>query len=518
MRVACLSVPLFPLAARLRAEPELTSEAVAVVTGDGSTARIVAATRRARRAGIRPGLTLSQARARMPKLVARARDSLVEAAARESLLEIAGTFSPRVEDGGPGVAHLDLEGLERHLRSEGDRSGEEVLARELVSAAERVGLPAWVGIASSKLAARVAAETGGEPTVVPAGKEAGFLAPLTLERLAPPARLAETLARWGVESVGDLARLPAAEVAGRLGPEGEELHARARGLDPRPLVPREPPPTLREGTNLDWPLLQVEPFLFVARAALDRLATRLEARGLGCRRLELSLTLEPDGQDHRSLDLPAPTRDVKSLLTLVRLELEARPPGAPVGGFVFAAQPDRSAEAQLSLFGAAALAPGKLAATLARLFALLGPERVGSPRPAEGHCPEAFRLVDYAPPPPPEVPPEPVERGGRGLMAVRVLRPPVPLEVMVEGRGRGGNGSARPLELRTDPRSADGEGRPQLGGTVLVAAGPWSLEEGWWDEGAVARDYWDVELGDGGLYRIYRDRVSGEWFADGLYD
>ena len=58
----------------------------------------------------------------------------------------------------------------------------------------------------------------------------------------------------------------------------------------------------------------------------------------------------------------------------------------------------------------------------------------------------------------------------------------------------------------------------EIHGQVRVAAGPWSLEESWWSEAPVERDYWDVELSDGGLYRIFRDRRSDAWFADGLYD
>lgn len=531
MRIACLSVPLFPLAARLRAEPDLISEAVVVVSGNGAAARVVAATRRARQAGIRPGTTLPQARVRMPKLLARARDPHVERAAHEALLETAEHFSPRVEDAAPGLAYLDLEGLERLFPGNGLRSGEELLADELTRCAETVGLPARVGVASSKLAARVAAESGAPLVVVPAGEEAEFLAPLPLTRLTPEAEMAGTLSRWGVSSIGELARLPAAEVASRLGAAGEQLHARARGRDPRPLMPREPALTLSEGTALEWPLVHLEPFLFVGRAALERLTARLESCGLGCRRLELALRLEPDGHDLRSIDLPAPTRDVKSLLTLVRLDLEARPPGAPVLSFAFTAHPDRAPEAQLSLFGPAALAPGRLAATLARLFALVGRKRVGSPRRAEGHLPERFTLVDFCPPPPPKVTPEPEPREGRGLMAVRVLRPPVPLEVLLgevgengaessagSGRGRdtGSGIGGTPRQVRST--TTDDHKRPKVEGRVRVASGPWSLEEGWWTDEPVAREYWDVELSDGGLYRIYHDRQRDEWFADGMYD
>ena len=110
-RVACLFVPLFPLAARLRSEPELKGEAVAIFEGNGNTARVIAATRKAREKGIEPGMTLPQARSLFPKLVARGRDRESERSAEEALLEVADSFSPRVEDEGGGVVYLDIEGV-----------------------------------------------------------------------------------------------------------------------------------------------------------------------------------------------------------------------------------------------------------------------------------------------------------------------------------------------------------------------------------------------------------------------
>ena len=151
-RLACVLVPLFPLAARLRSEPELASQALAVLEGNGNAARVIAATRLARTAGVRPGLTLPQARALCPKLVARARDEQCERAAQEALLEAAESLSPRLEDAGEGAAYVDLDGLERHFRE-----GEPEMGRALAAAVEAAGLPARVGIAGSKLAARVAA-------------------------------------------------------------------------------------------------------------------------------------------------------------------------------------------------------------------------------------------------------------------------------------------------------------------------------------------------------------------------
>jgi hypothetical protein len=125
----------------------------------------------------------------------------------------------------------------------------------------------------------------------------------------------------------------------------------------------------------------------------------------------------------------------------------------------------------------------------------------------DGHRPERFALVPWAPPPPP--PERKPPREGRGLLAVRVLRPPLPLEVLVDGTG--------PVSLRTLATEAT-KGMPDLQGSVRVAAGPWHLEEGWWTGEKVARDYWDVELSAGPLCRIYRDTKSGDWFADGVYD
>ncbi len=552
-RLACLWVPLFPLAARLRSEPELKGEALAVLTGEGQTARIVAATRLARQAGVRPGMTLSQARALIPKLVARGRDAACEVSAQEALLEVAERFSPRLEDGGAGLAYLDTGGLERHFSqaSSGEPATrppeppELLLARALILSAEDDGLPLRVGIAGSKLAARVAAGLRAEPTVIPAGEEAAFLAPLPLERLSPGLRLAHTLERWGIHTAGQLANLSEAQISSRLGGEGQALHAIARGLDPQPLMPRQPPVDFREGSALEWPLVALEPFLFIARSALERLSRRLAGCGLACKQLELRLELEPDGHHERSIELPTATRDVKTLLTLVRLELEARVPGAPVTGFVFIAHPDRPRAAQLSLFGPAELSPDALATTLARLFALLGPERVGSPRPRDDHRPETFQLVEFRPPPPPTTPAgTPMPAAAHGLLTVRALRPAVELEVMTAtkpatgaptqggrtgngrtGSGRTGNGhpgsnldDLQLLSLRTSHQD-EATRRPRIEGRIRVASGPWSLEEAWWDEaGAAQRDYWDIELSGGGLYRIYRDRSSGDWFADGVYD
>ncbi len=507
-RVAALWVPLFPLAARLRSEPELAGAAVAVCEGNGPAARVVAASRPARRAGVRAGMSLAQARAVLPDLVARGRDPSGEASAHEALLDTARGLSPLVEDAGEDLALAGVEGMEALFPGP---AGAVRLGHTAIRAAEGMGLPVRVGIAGNRLAARLAARRPASPTVVPPGGEREFLAPLPLAELGLAPGLAATLERWGLATLGELAALPAGEVRRRLGPEGEAAWRAARGEDPRPLVPHHPPPVLVEGLELEWPLATLEPLLLVLEELLERLAGRLLARGSACAALEAELTLEPGGCDRRSLRLPAPTTETRALLGLLRLELEGRPPEAPVAAVRCLARPDRPRRAQLTLFGAPELSPAALATVLARAAAMLGPDRVGSPRPADRHLPGAVETVPFEPPSPPRSRPEPPR--GRGLLAVRTLRPPVPLEAILEESSPGDGGAPVLRSLRSAPGAA-----VHIQGLVRVAAGPWRCEEGWWSGEPVDRDYWDVELSDGRIYRVFRDNREGSWHADGVYD
>ncbi|MDE2923165.1 MAG: DNA polymerase Y family protein [Acidobacteriota bacterium] len=514
-RIACLRAALFPLAAYLRGAPELAREAV--VVHEGPSARIVAASRLARRAGVRPGLTVAQARNIESGLVSRTRDPEREHTAQEVLLEIADAFSPRVEDGGEGMVYLDIAAEDEHS-----------LGQSIMRGMDAAGLPGRVGIAGSKLAARAAAALARSPNVVAPRGEARFLAPLQLKSLFEggsrdpgPAQddddvgVLHTLKLWGLRTVGDLAGLPAAEVHSRLGERGAALHAAARGFDPEPLTPRPPPPTFRESQTFEWPIDNLEPFLFVARGAVSRLADRLDARGMGCKRLELSLKVEPEGLHELAIELPAPTREARTLLSLIRLHLEAEPPRAPITSMQLLAHPDVPRQAQLSLLGPAALSPDRLAAVTARLLALLGPNRVGSPRTRNGHLPERFRLADYDPPPPPRIRLEP--RPGRGMLAVRTLRPPVEVEVLTAECEETDRVAPCPAPRQINPLPTE-ERHVRIEGAVRTAAGPWEIEEGWWREAPALRDYWDVELRSGAVCRIYRDRTSERWFADGVYD
>ena len=291
MRLACLSVPDFTLAALLRAEPDLCGVPVAVADGSGPRARLLAVSSAAARCGVAAAITTAQAKAIAADLVVRQLSPDTLRAAQAALCDAAESFSPRVEDAGGGIAYLDLEGLGSLYDSESQ------LANALAQRAMRLGLAAQVGVAGSKVAAYLAACYGGGVTVIPPGEEWHFLAPVPIKLLEPSPELTATMQRWGIRCIGDLAALPVSAIGTRLGPEGVVLVRRARGEDERPLVPRPVPLHFEEGIDLEYGIETLEPLLFVLRGLLDRLTTRLALRGCVCGDLRLALRLATRGRD-----------------------------------------------------------------------------------------------------------------------------------------------------------------------------------------------------------------------------
>ena len=532
MRVASLWVPGFPLQALRRSAPELAEAPVAIAVGPLPRDPIAAVSAEAAALGVRAGMTAAQARQVAPAAQVRVTPAAVSAAADEALTDVAAGFSPRIRRHLPGEVLLDAGGLLPRFGSE------EAIAHELLRRCRRVGLEGRVGIASNVGVATVAARctekagpgAGGrgpattphfaaarresDIAVVRAGRERAFMAALPVAALEPAPEVAATLGRWGIGTAGELALLPRREVALRLGPEGVALHRLAAGEETAAFVPDAVRELLREGIELDDALVTLEPFLFVANGVLARLARRLELRGEGFAEVLLELRLEGGERREHRLKLVAPTRDVPALLALARLQLEARPPGAPVEAITALATPGRMRLAQGSLFGPPLPAPGKLSATLARLAALVGPDRVGAPAVPDTHRPGAWALAPF------------------------VLR-----EDRDSGLGTRGSGTTMmPFEPRTpnpEPRSlpilrafrtpraakVDAvDGRPAvvwvgaLGGIVVAWAGPYRFVGEWWGDDPFAREEFDVATTDGSLLRIFFDRLEHRWFADGVYD
>jgi len=519
MRIACLSVPDFPLAAWLRIDPDLWDQPVAITEGRGPRARVVALSPEAAQRGVRFGISAAQATASDADLRLCPASEDAEEAAQAALNDVARACSPRVEDAGAGEVYLDCEGLHALYGSERE------LARRLVGTAIQVGLTLHIGVATARIAACLAARNGNGVTIIPQGEEWRFLAPLPVEVLEPSVVLRKRFARWGVRTRGDLTALPADAAATRLGSEGALLARRVRGEEERPLLAQPAPTCFAEAADLDHGVESLEAFGFVLRALLDRLTARLEVRGFICGDLRLSLRLANRSRTERSVNVTVPGNDVKSLLTLVRLQLEAHPPPAPIEAVRIAAIPEQLRPTQLDLFRPGGPAPERLAVILARLATLCGSDRIGTPAVPNSHQPDAYEMLS------PRLwdqtsgakHPGSREQCQRSLpstphlsVALRAVRPPQPVEVFTD---RGEPDFVRPLVGADAPTaSARQTGGYECTGRVVTAAGPWRMEGAWWSEKSFSRAYYEVQLSDGVIYRLFYETAWQAWFVDGVYD
>src|SRR4030095_7109419 len=169
MRLSCIHVAAFPLAAWWRADPELRGVPLIVTDAPGPRAHIVAAAPEAMRRGVAVGMPAARAVAIASDLVVRAASPAAEHAAQAALCDVAYSCSPRVEESGMGTVYCDADGLQELYASEAE------LARAIASRARSLGLAVSVGIAASKIAAQLAARDGGGCAVIPPHQEWRFL-------------------------------------------------------------------------------------------------------------------------------------------------------------------------------------------------------------------------------------------------------------------------------------------------------------------------------------------------------
>jgi protein ImuB len=491
---ACAWVPCFAAAALERGEPALVDRPLVIVRGAPPVARVVEASLAAREHRIAPGMTEAEARARCPLLVVRIWSDERVAAARHALLEAALTVSPRVEDGGPGIVYVDVAGLGRLM---GDARA---IADRLVRQVSAVGLSARVGVATGRTAARLAAQAGPRVTVVPAGGERAFLAAMPLGALGLPTELADTFGRWGIRTLGELAGLPKRSLGDRLGPAGLRAHDLALGLDRDPFRVHVPEPYWDEALGLEWEIASLEALAGVIERVLERLTARLAVVHVSADAVDLELTLASGPTHQRAIALAYPTRDVRLILTLIRLDLETHPPSAGVVGVRLRARPAVARPTPAGLWQPPAPAHRDLAGLLTRLTELVGAGNLGAPALIDSHHPDAFTLRPFTGSAPADarVP----EEAGQSDVRMMLRRAEPPLAVSVEtGEGR--------------PRWVEGQGRRAR---VLACAGPWRISGEWWDTRAWARDEWDVMLSDTRLCRLAHDRLADHWQLVGIYD
>jgi len=530
MPFACIYVPNFPMAAALRADPELQARAVAILEGKPPLEKIIAVNEKAGGMGIATGMTKAQAEL-CAELALRTRSPLQESTAHAALLDCAQSFSPCAEDAAYDTVLLDLAGMESLFGSLPE------ISCAIHHRTATIGLHANVAVASNPDAALLAARGFSGVTVIPAGREAQQLGNLAVEVLfadrlggeprEEASRLLETLDRWGIRTLRTLAALPEVALSERLGQEGLRLHQLARGAVSRTLVRLEEPLIFEEAADLEYPIVLLEPLAFLLNRLLEQLCVRLASHALATQELRLTLELDPafdlendslfnqpskinNQQFSRTLRLPLPMLDAKVFLKLLQLDLNAHPPGAPIVKVHLAAEPARLRSAQGGLFLPPSPEPEKLELTLARIAGIVGENKAGALELLDTHHPEGFRMQRFVTEASRKSLQEDTSAADlseeKSVTALRRFRPPLPAHVTLE------NGQ---------PTCVVCPKKKEVQGEVLWKAGPWRFSGDWWEREAWSRDEWDLALQNGDtitLYRLVHDLLGGGWFIEGTYD
>jgi protein ImuB len=491
--------------------------------------RVVAVTLAARADGVRPGLRRREAQGRCPELEIIPSDAGRDVRAWEPAVVALETLTPGVEILAPGGAALATRGPSRYF------GGDEALATRMADVVDRVigQTGCQVGVADGRFAAELAARTtaartptGGPVTVVPPGSARTWLAPQPVTVLGWGFEaLSDLLMRLGIRTLGDLAALPAPAVLGRFGPEGAEAHRLARGHDARALAARTPPPDLAVTAELDPPAERVDTAAFVAKALADELHGRLAALGLACTLVAIEAETEHGEQLVRRWRHDG-ALTAAGLSERARWQLDgwltggdAR--GRPTGGLTLLrltpeeVRPDDGR--QLGFWGSAAAVEARAARALARVQGLLGPEAVATAMLVGGRDPvDQVRLVPWGDLPEPagrkeaEIPPWPGRLAGPAPAVVH--HPPWPVDVRdEEGMPVGVTGRGM--------ISAPPAGVAIAGGRARVVsgwAGPWPLEERWWEAGGRRKAWLQVLLDDGAAYLLARQ--TGQWWVEATYE
>jgi protein ImuB len=546
MAFAAIHVPDFMLQAVLRGEPQLFGRALVLIEGTAPLEIVVAASEAAARLGIGPGMAKSQAQ-QFGAIEIRHRCSAPlraqEKSAHAALLDLGWSFSPRLEDVAADTIVLDLAGLQVLY------SCEENIADQLARGARDLGLAANVAIACEIESSIIAARSFSGITLIPAGQESQRLGVLPIEALSPSAELRETLQRWGVRSCAALAALPVLDLSERLGQEGVRLHALARNENKRALILAEPAALFEEEMELDDAVAELEPLAFVLGRLLDQLCARLNARSLAVQTIRLRFdlerspeknvrTLEADsGQKtdaaiyEKTVALPVPIRDSKTLLRLLRLNLQADAPSAAICKVVIGVDPAAPRSTQGGLFLAGFPDPEKWELMIARLANLVGEANVGSPELMDTHLQGEFRMEHFA-------------TIGEEKAVARKRK-----EISAEEKDEtpSARGPATGFRVFRPPFAAKVELREEcpvriafcgVRAEVIGASGPWRTSGNWWEEGVWQHDEWDIEIRcdaaasareqnpgarseaalRDGMYRIYYDGLRRSWFVRGAYD
>jgi protein ImuB len=498
-----------------RIEAGLPQDApVAVVTAN----RVVACSYTARAAGVRRGLRRREAQARCPEVEVLARNEAAEARVFEPVVAALEQIAPGVELTRPGLAALATRGPTRYF---GGETGVLHALSRAVNETPLGGTDVQIGIADGAFAAEHATRRG---LIVPPGGSPAFLADLPVETLdlSGSSPLIDLLRRLGIRTLGAFAALPARDVLARFGPDGLWAHRQASGRDERPLAARRPPAEFTTTLDLEPPVDRVDTVAFSARGVAEQFVTDLAGHGLACTCLELQ-ALSENGEETVRRWRHAGVLGPSDVLDRVRWQLEGWLSGAhrPTGGVsrvrLIPLETVPTGANQMALWGARGDSDDRAARALARVQTLLGHGSVLAPVLDGGRDPaQRTRLVPWGDDPVPLRSPEQPWPGRLPAPAPSVLLdPPRPAQVL----------DAQRRTVVVTPRGAM-PAPPALFGmgsekpvAVQGWAGPWPVDERWWNADA-ARSVVRCQVVDvrGRAYLVTGTMPAGQWQVEAIYD
>ena len=476
------------------ASPDAISDApIVFVERRANAMRLVAVDARARAIGLLPGLTLADARARVPLLASVEHDAGADAAFIDQLADGCEHYSPAVAIDPPDGVTIDITGCS-HLFG-----GEAQLAADAIARFAPV-----VALAHAIAATPEAAQALARYPVADI-----HALPVAALRLAEANIVA--LNRAGLRTIGDLAARSPAALAARFG--AVDRLARILGRVDSRIVPRRRTPPLRFERRFAEPISHIEHVMAVVESLIIDACAVLAERDRGARGWGLALC-RSDGVVRRlRIETGLPSRDVAAIMRLFDERIETlNDPLDPGFGFdtvhLGLARLEPLRPSQLALEGGA-LADDALAALIDRLSARLGRGRVRRFAPADTHIPEQRVLELPAIDAGPAQWPLP-EAGEPPLRPLHLFDPPQPIEVIAEVP----DGPPHRFRWRRTLHE------------VTRAEGPERIAAEWWrrrDGAGLTRDYYRVEDARGRRFWLFRNGLYGRehdrpnWFVHGLF-
>jgi protein ImuB len=408
----------------------------------------------------------------------------------EPIVRAVADIAPLIEVGEPGMIVFPTRGPSRYMGGD-DALGARVVA-VLEAAFDQLALhdtTFGVGIADGRLMATIAAHAGRSPCVVAVDTSRTQLAECSVAVLANHAGVGRDvvslLQRLGIATLGDLAALPAATLSARFGPVGAQMHRLARGEDRHPPVVIPPPPDHATMRRFEDPIEDLHVVAANGRVVAEELCAHLADHGAVCVRLHVSLWSD-HGEHHDRVWYQPEGLGAAAIAERIRWQMEGWV-GSLTSGLVLMRlipldlRPFEGR--QVGLWGAASAADEAAQRATTALVQLLGagavrvPEWRGGRDPMEVFARTAASLVDFEQ----RAVAVRQERQWRGALPspfpTRVYDEPVAIEILgIDGARITVSGrhelSAAPFRVIVDRVAHD----------VTWWAGPWPVEECWWDQ------------------------------------